>query len=55
MRSIERLTDVPRDTILKVLVRAGEKCEKLMGRLVVNVPAKDVQVDQILGFVGNSL
>ncbi|HWB82499.1 MAG TPA: hypothetical protein VG675_00020, partial [Bryobacteraceae bacterium] len=51
IRSIERLTGVHRDTILRVLIYAGEKCEKLMGRLIVNVPVKDVQVDEIWGFI----
>ncbi len=51
IRSTERITDVDRSTILKLLVLAGEKCEKLMGRLIVNVPVKDVQCDEIWGFV----
>jgi hypothetical protein len=41
-----------RDTILRLLVIAGEKCEKLMGRWIVNVPVKDVECDEICGFVG---
>jgi transposase-like protein len=32
VRSTERLTGLHRDTILRLLVAAGEKCEKLMGR-----------------------
>jgi transposase-like protein/IS1 family transposase len=51
VRSTERLTGVHRDTILKVLVAAGEKCEKIMGRLIVNVPVKDVECDEIWGFI----
>lgn len=31
---------------------AGEKCEKLMGRLIVNVPVKDAEADEIWGFIG---
>jgi transposase-like protein len=52
VRSIKRLTDVHRDTILRLLVLAGERCEKLMGRTIMNVPVKDVQLDEIWGFVG---
>ena len=52
VRSIERITGHHRDTILKLMVLAGEKCERLMGRLIVNVPVKDVQADEIWGFVG---
>jgi transposase-like protein/IS1 family transposase len=52
VRSAERITGLHRDTILRVLVAAGEKCEKLMGRLIVNVPVKDVEADEIWGFLG---
>jgi IS1 family transposase len=52
VRSVERITGVHRDTILRLLVLAGEKCEKLMGRLIVNVPVNDVQGDEIWGFIG---
>lgn len=51
VRSTERITGLHRDTILRLLVLAGEKCEKLMGRLIVNVPVKDVQADEIWGFI----
>ena len=43
IRSTERITGLDRNTIMKVLVLAGEKCEKVMGRLIVNVPVTDVQ------------
>jgi transposase-like protein/IS1 family transposase len=52
IRSIERTTELHRDTILRLLVLAGEKCEKLMGRLIVNVPVTDVECDEIWGYVG---
>jgi len=51
LSSTERITDIDRNTITKLLVLAGERCEKLMGRLIVNVPVKDVQADEIWGFV----
>jgi transposase-like protein len=52
LHSTQRITGLDLNTIMKILVKAGEKCEKLMGRLIVNVPVKDVQVDEIWGFVG---
>jgi transposase-like protein len=52
VRSIERISGLHRDTILKLLVTAGEKCEALMGRLIVNVPVKDVECDEIWSFIG---
>ena len=39
------------NTIMKLLVVAGEKCEKLMARLIVNVPCHDVQCDEIWAYV----
>jgi len=51
VRSAERISGLHRDTILKLLVTAGEQCEKLMGRLIVNVPVKDVEADEIFAFV----
>jgi IS1 family transposase/transposase-like protein len=52
IRSAERITDLHRDTILKLLVVAGERCEKVMGRLIINVPVRDVQCDEVWAFVG---
>jgi transposase-like protein/IS1 family transposase len=51
LRSIQRVTGIDINTLMKLLVKAGEKCEKLMGRLIVNVPVKDVQADEIWGYV----
>lgn len=50
--SVERITDVHHGTILKLLVLAGEKCEKVMGRLVVNVKVRDVECDELWAFIG---
>jgi IS1 family transposase len=51
VRSAERITGLHRDTILRLLVMAGEKCERLMARKIINVPVKDVQCDEIWGYV----
>lgn len=50
--SVERLTDVHHTTILKLLVLAGEKSERIMARKLVNVPVRDVQADEIWQFIG---
>jgi transposase-like protein/IS1 family transposase len=52
LRSTQRISDLDINTLMKILVKAGEKCEKLMGRLIVNVPVKDVECDEIWSFVG---
>src|SRR5258706_11810261 len=36
--STERVTGVDAGTITKALILAGDRCEKVMGRLIVNVP-----------------
>jgi IS1 family transposase len=50
IRSTERVTGLHRDTILRLLVLAGERCEKVLGRIIMNVPVRDVQLDEIWGF-----
>ena len=52
VRSAERLTGVHRDTILRTLVDAGERCERFLDREVQRVPVDDVQADEIWSFVG---
>src|ERR1035441_6103856 len=51
LRSTERITGLDINTLMKILVKAGGKCEKVMGRLIVNIPVKDVQCDEIWAFV----
>lgn len=41
--SAEPLTEVHHTTILRLLVLAGEKCERLLGQKLKNVPVPDVQ------------
>ena len=52
VRSVERVSGVHRDTILRLLVLAGERCSALMESKIQNLPVKDVEVDEIWGFVG---
>lgn len=50
--SIERLTEVHHTTILKLLLIAGQKAERIMAREIVNVPCRDVQADEVWQFCG---
>ena len=52
VRSIQRITGVHQVTILNLLVLAGERCEKLMTERIKGVAVKDVEADEIWGFVG---
>ena len=52
IRSIERITGVEKKTITRVLLLAGEHCEQLMKRKINGVAVRDVEADEIWGFVG---
>jgi transposase-like protein len=52
IRSTERISGVHRDTITRLLVVAGEKCESLLNRLVRGVQVDDLQADELWCFVG---
>jgi IS1 family transposase len=52
IRSIERVSQVHHDTILRLLVLAGQRCEKLMDSTMRDLPCRRVQCDEIWTFVG---
>jgi transposase-like protein/IS1 family transposase len=52
IRSIQRITGLDQNTIMKVLVLAGEKCEKVMGRFVRNIAVRDIECDELWSFLG---
>jgi len=51
VRSVQRITGVEKKTILKLLVLAGEKCERLLNDKIKGVAIKDVQADELWGFI----
>lgn len=51
VRSIERITGVHRDTILSLMVVAGNKCEAMMKARLRAVKVTDVQADELWNFV----
>ena len=52
IRSTERITEVHRDTIIRLLETVGEKCLSIQENLVKNVKVANVQADEIWAFVG---
>jgi IS1 family transposase len=52
IRSTERISGLDKNTIMRVLVLAGEKCEQVSDKMIRNVPVKDVQADEIWSFIG---
>ena len=51
IRSTERMTDTHRDTVMRLLVEAGEGAKALMDAEMRNLPCRRIQVDEIWGFV----
>lgn len=52
IRSIERMTGIHRDTIMRLGVRVGEACQTLMHESMRDLPCRQIQVDEIWGFIG---
>jgi transposase-like protein len=50
--TVERVTEVHHATILKLLVLAGEKCERIMAEKIRNVQVQDVECDELWSFIG---
>jgi transposase-like protein/IS1 family transposase len=50
--TVERLTGVHHATILKLLVLAGEKCERIMADKIRNVQVRDLECDEVWSFIG---
>jgi IS1 family transposase len=52
IRSIERITGVHRDTIMRLGVKVGRGCTALMDEKMRNLPCRLLQLDEIWGFIG---
>ena len=52
VRSTERVTGLHRDTILRLLVFAGERCIAVMDTMMRDLHCKRIQSDEIWTFVG---
>jgi IS1 family transposase len=52
IRSIERQTEIHRDTIMRLGVRVGEGCERVMDEKMRDLSCKNVQIDELWGFIG---
>ena len=52
IRATCRMTDVAKGTVLKLLVDLGRACESYQRDVLVNLPCKRIQCDEIWAFVG---
>ncbi len=52
IRSIERITGVHRDTIMRLGVKVGQGCIRLQDEKMRDLPCTRLELDEIWGFVG---
>jgi IS1 family transposase len=51
VRATGRLVGVEHKTVLRVLLRAGERCQRLLDEKMQNIRSRFIQVDEMHGFV----
>jgi transposase-like protein/IS1 family transposase len=51
IRSTERITKLDRNTIMRLLVKAGDRCQSLMDSKLRNLHMQHIQIDEIWTFV----
>lgn len=52
IRSVERMTGIHRDTIMRLMVRTGQNCEEIMNSTMHGLNCENIQVDEIWCYVG---
>jgi hypothetical protein len=52
IRSIERMTGIHRDTIMRLGVKVGQGCTALLDAKMRDLPCRYLQFDEIWGFIG---
>src|SRR6266404_9554224 len=55
IRSIERMTGIHRDTIMRLGVRIGQGCAKLLDAKMRNLDCKRLELDEIWGYIGKKM
>jgi len=52
IRSIVRMTDVHKTTILKLLVKTGEKCHQILDQKIKDIRCEAIECDELWSFIG---
>jgi IS1 family transposase len=52
IRSVERMTGIHRDTVMRLGVRVGQACRDLLDETMRELPCAKIEMDEIWGFVG---
>lgn len=55
IRATERMTGVHRDTIMRLGVRIGQGCAKVLNAKMRNLECKRLELDEIWGFIGKKM
>jgi len=52
IRSVERMTGIHRDTVMRLGVRVGEACRNLLDETMRELPCAKLELDEQWGFIG---
>jgi hypothetical protein len=52
IRQIERMTEIHRDTIMRLGVKVGQGCARIMDEKMHDLNCENIQVDELWGFIG---
>lgn len=52
IRSIERMTEIHRDTIMRLGVRVGEVCHQILDQKMRGLNCSRIEIDELWGFIG---
>ncbi len=55
IRSIERMTAIHRDTIMRLGVRVGQGCSRLLDQKMRNLDCQRIELDEIWGYIGKKV
>ena len=55
IRSVERITGIHRDTVMRLGVRIGEGCRQIMDDKMRDLPCRLIQVDEGSGLCRNQV
>ena len=51
IRSVERMTNTHRDTVMRLMVRVGDGCARIMDEEMRGLTCRRLQLDEIWGYV----
>jgi hypothetical protein len=55
IRSIERMTGIHRDTIMRLGLKIGQGCAKLLDEKMRNLNCKRLEIDEIWGYIAKKM